>query len=64
MAKLVKGGSASGAANARRSSSKSKEVSVPFQPSKGGARVIKSKGLAPKSKKGSFKLAIKTKKPK
>ncbi len=61
MAKLVKGGSAPGAANAKRSSGKSKEVSVPFQPSKGGARVIKSKGSASKPQKCSFKLSVKTK---
>lgn len=62
MAKLVRGGSGSAAANARRSSGVSKGISVPFQPSKGGARVIKSKGSAAPPKEGSFKLSIRPRK--
>jgi hypothetical protein len=61
MAKLFKRGSVSRVANAKRSSGRSKGVSVPFQPSKGGATVIKPKGSPSKSRKRSFKLDIKTK---
>lgn len=60
MAKLVRGGGGPSAANAKRSSGASTSISVPFQPSKGGARVIKSKGSS-KPKTRSFKLDIKTK---
>ena len=62
MAKLSREGNVARTANAKRSSGKAQGVTVPFQPSTGGARVIKSKGASSAPKERSFKLSIKTKK--
>ncbi len=59
MAKLYKGGGASSASNSKKSR-KSGGLAVPFQPVRGGAKVLGSKTVGRSSKSGKFKLRIKT----
>lgn len=59
MAKLYKGSETSSASNAK-SSRRSSGLSVPFQPVRGGTKVLGSKKSEGASKSGKFKLQIKT----
>lgn len=59
MARLYKGSEASSASNAR-SSGRSSVPSVPFQPVRGGTKVLGSKKPKGASESGKFKLQIKT----
>lgn len=61
MARLYKGSETYSASNAR-SSGRSGGPSVPFQPVRGGTKVLGSKKPKGAPKSGKFKLSIKTKK--
>jgi hypothetical protein len=62
VAKLYKGSSESGASNAKTSGKRSSGIAVPYQPVRGGAKVLGSRKAARASKGGTFKLEIKPKK--
>ncbi len=61
MAKLYKDSEASSASNAK-SSRRSSVLSVPFQPVKGGTKVLGSKKSKVPLESGKLKLQIRTKK--
>jgi hypothetical protein len=64
VAKLYKGGSRADASNAKMASKRSSGIAVPYQPVRGGARVLGTKKAGSTPKGGTLKLKLrKTKNP-
>jgi hypothetical protein len=59
VARLYKGSAKSGANNAKSSGKRSSGIAVPYQPVRGGARVLGTKKAAKTPKGGTLKLKLK-----
>lgn len=59
MAKLYKSSAKSGASNAKSIGKKSSGMTVPYQPVRGGARVLKVKKAGSTPRGGTLKLKLK-----